>query len=295
MPVFGAIGAAVAGSLAGATIAATSLGAIALGVVTTAVVGAAIGGLTAAVTGGDIGKGMLFGAIGTVATAGIMSGIGAATGTMGNGTFGIGAQGLQSTGWAGGQVFDSVTGEVFAGTAKEATSGLFGNALGGILDKGVDTIGGTLLTKGIDFAAGAFTDEPYNPNMDPDFLRENREDIQAHDKDMAKLAASLRGGGGGGGGSKLPWQSTEAGVKYTLAEQWKQANLAEDSAMSRLQKQFELQDNSMEKEHNMLTAKFGESAELSGTQKFEGATDEQKQAIIDKQSGGGDEAALQGA
>jgi hypothetical protein len=35
------------------------------------VIGAAIGGLTAAITGGDIGKGVLFGAIGGVVTAGV--------------------------------------------------------------------------------------------------------------------------------------------------------------------------------------------------------------------------------
>jgi len=290
MPVFGAIGVAVAGSMVGA---ATSLSAIAVGVVTTAVVGAAVGGLTAAVTGGDIGKGMLFGAVGSVATAGILSGVGAATGMFQGGTFGIGQAGA-GTAMSGANLgyelgFDVASTEI----TKNATSSFLGGALGNLGDMAADSVLGQLVTKGIDFAAGAFTEDPYNPNMDPDFLREQREDIQSHDKEMAKLAASLRGGTGSSG-AKIPWQNTEEGAKYTLAEQWKQSKLREDSAMGRLMKQFALQDQSMEKEHNMLTAKFGESAALSGTQQYEGASEEAKAATLEKQATPVEEPALGG-
>lgn len=282
MPVFAGIGVALG-------VSATAMGgvaAIAVGVVATAVVGAAVGGLTAAVTGGDIGKGMLFGAIGGVATAGIASGLGAATGAFQGGTFGLGTGGLQA-GPVAGTLFDPISQEVVMGTMSETIgsgSGLFGGgAFGKMMGMSTDSLGGTLVTKAIDFAAGAATEDPYNPNMDPEFLRENREDIQGHDKDMAKLTASLRDGGGSS--AKLPYQSTEEGYKLGLAEQWKQAKLREDSAMGRLVKQFALQDKSMEKEHDMLTAKFGESAGVAGAQEFQGASDEARAAVLAKQEG----------
>lgn len=280
MPVFAGIGVALG-------VSATAMGgvaAIAVGVVATAVVGAAVGGLTAAVTGGDIGKGMLFGAIGGVATAGIASGLGAATGAFQGGTFGLGLSG-QGMAAAGQGTAGYMTQHIASNAAiAPSSSGLFGGgALGNMLNMGTDTLGGQLVTKAIDFAAGAATEDPYNPNMDPEFLRENREDIQGHDKDMAKLTASLRDGGGSS--AKLPYQSTEEGYKLGLAEQWKQAKLREDSAMGRLVKQFALQDKSMEKEHDMLTAKFGESAGVAGAQEFQGASDEARAAVLAKQEG----------
>jgi len=84
---FVAIGAVVGtwmGGAVGGAIAASAIASAVVGVVASAVVGAVIGGLVSAVSGGDIGKGMLFGAIGGL-TVGAAFGTGIA-GAMGGGT-----------------------------------------------------------------------------------------------------------------------------------------------------------------------------------------------------------------
>jgi hypothetical protein len=290
---FAAIGAAVAGAF-GAT-AISTVGAIAIGVVSSAVVGAAIGGLTAAVTGGDIGKGMLFGAVGGVVTGGLFGGgIASGMGSLGidsaSITSGALQQGTLSTG--GGLVFDAASQEVVGTVAQSTGGGLFGST-GGTLGMGADTIGGTLLTKGIDMAAGMF-----KPGVKEKW-GESEEGIRAswdHQKEMARLNASLRGGGGGGGGgSQLPWTSTEAGAKYQMQKQYELAAMRESEAAARLRTDYALQQSNFEKQYEIQTAKFGEAADVASGQKFQGASDAARDAIRQRQGdGGGGQAALQG-
>ena len=277
MPVFGAIGVALGASVA------TSFSAIAIGVVATAVVGAAIGGLSAAVMGGDIGKGMLFGAIGGVATAGILSGVGAMTGTMGGGTFGIG-QGAMNVGAAGADgLAVSGYGQGLATTATTAAkSSLFGGGGIGGLFTGEGGIAGALGGKLIDLGAGLFKPKPQeNWGITEEGIRFNAGENRA-----LKALGGGGGSGGGSGGAEMPWPSTEAGHRFTLAEQYKQAELKESGAMSRLSTEYKLQAANASDAYKQQTAKFGESADVSGTQKYEGASEEARAAIRARQGGG---------
>lgn len=120
---FGAIGVA-AGATAGA-------GAVVAGMAITAVVGAAIGGLAAAVTGGDIGKGMLFGAVGGLA-------MGFASGIVG-GMFGTAGGAVAGPGAGQGMAVGSSEAAVLAADVGRTTivggSGAAGQGAGGVMGK----------------------------------------------------------------------------------------------------------------------------------------------------------------
>lgn len=197
MPGFAAIGMAVGLSGIGATIG---------GIAISAAVGAAIGGLTSAVMGGDIGKGMLFGAVGGVVTGGIaggaiVKGLGVSAMDAGTASIGQSVGGIAQSGF--GQGLPSVAME----TTKAAGSTIMGGAVdsakaAGFMGKMFQGSGGELIS-----AAGqAFMKGEKNPQESIEW----REDVQQHEKEMAKLRASLaKGGGGGGGGSDVDQMALE--------------------------------------------------------------------------------------
>jgi len=123
----GAVSAIVAGSMLEAAI-----GTFAATLVTGGAMGAGMGALSSAVTGGDIGKGALWGGLGGVASAGVSSGLGAA-GWKGSSVLGGAAKGALS-GAAGSAVSsrgdpDSVlTGALMGGAAGGANSAMQGGS-----------------------------------------------------------------------------------------------------------------------------------------------------------------------
>jgi len=134
-----------------------------------AVIGAAIGGLTAAVTDGDIGKGMLFGAIGGAVTGGVASlaggGGGAISGTassIGGGTTTFAEVAGASAGgiWeAGGTTIGSSM--LAEGGLVGTTQGLAGMGATGVLDSIGAQVGIGALTTGVKsyLAAGMSEDQ----------------------------------------------------------------------------------------------------------------------------------------
>ena len=186
MPGFAAIGMAVGLSGIGATIG---------GIAISAAIGAAIGGLSAAVMGGDIGKGMLFGAVGGVVTGGIAGGAivqGLGVSAMDAGTASIGMMG--SAGEAVGGFGHGLATTGLSSTAQAA------NTAGGLVFGG--SMKGNLLTEAVKAGTGPLVKgvgAALLAEDDPGIDIENREDVQAHDREMAKLTSSLRGGGGSSG------------------------------------------------------------------------------------------------
>ena len=172
---------------------------IVAGIVGGAIVGAAIGGLTAAITGGNILEGVLFGAVGGAVTGGIAS-------------------------WASGASAMSgalPAGNTLATTGGSAVSQSF-NAVSGIgagaVDVGASTVGNSLTAVGAEMGKKGLTEigsefvkdaiGGYMANEAAEDTLEYNESQAAlnrqHDKDMAKLNASLRPASGGGGGSSHP-------------------------------------------------------------------------------------------
>ena len=279
---FAAIGVAVAGAFGAGAIG--TIGAIAVGVISSAVVGAAIGGITAAITGGDIGKGLLFGAVGGVITGGL------AGGAIGSGITSItGSTAASITSGSMAPVINTAAGYgagltmPTAVSAAAKTGGLFAGGIGSVGGMGTNTIMGQIATKAIDLAASGFGEEAH---VDWRTTEEGVRYAGQNALDRQRIASSSSGGGGGGGGAQMPWQNTEEGAKYTLAEQWKQAQLREDSASARLKDEYSLQSAENKRSYEQQTAKFGEAADVAGGQEFEGATDEARNAIREKQATG---------
>ena len=180
-----AVGALVVGAFTTSTVVA--------GIVGSAIIGAAVGGLTAAVTGGSIGKGMLFGAVGGAVMGGI-------TGAMG---------GFSSAAGSTGAISGSMSENVALQAAKEGTkiatteavktsafeAGKFFSTQGG------GVIGASLLTTAGTTIAGAFDDTAEQA------AKLEREKMAQQDKqfyanlEAQKEIAGMSGGGGGGGGS----------------------------------------------------------------------------------------------
>lgn len=168
----------------------TGLTAILVGAAVGAVVGAAIGGIGAAITDGDIGKGVLYGAIGGAVAGGMggwMSDGGLATGAT------SGAEGAASYGEAGYGA---------AGATKAPTSIMVGGAeaAGSGLTAGEGAIGSALVTTGGTAVMGAFKEEP-------DVAGENAKNREASQK-LAELQAAtqlkiaeMRGGEASSSGS----------------------------------------------------------------------------------------------
>jgi len=198
---FAAIGTAVWGAAAGST------AAIMAGIATSAVVGAAIGGISAAVMGGDIGKGMLFGAIGGIVTGGIMGGSlagggGAATmDTMvvgGQGAGGLGA-GSFGTPTVAGATYSAETAGGFVGAGAE------GGLLGGTKKLAGDISTNMIGEKVIDFALGGLIEDPEMAYG------------QTKEGFLAQLASNERRTATTAGAAQKAqhnWGITEAGIRY---------------------------------------------------------------------------------
>ena len=168
MPAIPAIGAAWA------AIGAYTVGSIAVGVIVQgAIIGAAIGGLTAAVTGGNIGKGMLFGAIGGA----VMGGIGAwanagTTATAMTPANLEAAAAAQGTTVSGGSAAVNL---LKTGTEKTVGSGILGG----------QGTGAALVTTGGQMLMGAFDDSGEVAAAEADKAR-------AHSKELAQLQADTQ-------------------------------------------------------------------------------------------------------
>ena len=180
------VGTAVSFGLAGTGLAATLLGG--------AVIGAAIGGIVSAVSGGDIMKGMLYGAIGGMAIGGAAFGLTSmgvgltpelAALNVGTGEV-LGIAGYSTDVWAG---------TALAAGAPAATPG--STTVAGGMWEGA----GTALVSGAGQMLGAFTE----PDIEDHSLAQiasdekiNAANIEAQ-KEIAKIQAGARGGSSGGG------------------------------------------------------------------------------------------------
>lgn len=176
-------------ALAGAFSVTSAIGVFAIQVATFAVVGAAVGGLTAAVMGGDIGKGMLFGAIGGA----VMGGIGLSTGMISN-TATSGLSMASSAGHEAAIATGSSTGlGVIEGARGAATGGLLG------MSQGSGTLASALVTTAGPMIAGAFSGEGDLTEKDVanDKLQRDLAKLQA---DTAVKVAGMRSSGGGSNG-----------------------------------------------------------------------------------------------
>lgn len=221
------IGAAIA--TAWTSLGAMSIGAFAVGtMIQGAIIGAAIGGLTAAVTGGSIGKGMLFGGIGGAVVGGI-------SGTLSN------LSALSAANTAAGSTFENFAG--MAGTQSTMGAGgmsaTSGASLGsGSISMSLDSTGGQILGKVVESGIGAYVS---NENQ-KDLLKANKEESAlAYERDIAKmkLASSLAGGSGGSGGS--------SGVDNTGAKLAYDARMAE---LAQRSKEFDTQTKQTRLEWN---------------------------------------------
>ena len=207
---FGAIGVAVAGTaIVGA---ATSIAAITVGVITAAVVGAAIGGLTAAITGGSVGKGMLFGAIGGVVSAGlsgVFAGAGVGVEQTASGAF------LADGGAAGGQVIATKT--------IETGSSTIGASLAEVGKKIATQVGGEVVKSGISgYMANEGQKDMIKANREAAELKHKRDmeiiDLQAkHSKELSAM-----GGSGGAGADNTGHQLTYDARMAELAQRSKE-------------------------------------------------------------------------
>jgi len=137
----------------GVALGASGTAAYVVGVAVVAAVGAVVGGLISAVSGGDIGEGMLYGAVGAVAAVGVvgaLGGFGSATySTSGVGVTGEGVTGV-SGGWATGATSAGAKGVTAdtLGSLGVSTGSTSGGA-GGSLISGGESLGTQLVVGGL--------------------------------------------------------------------------------------------------------------------------------------------------
>jgi len=216
-PVVAAIGAAWA------AVGAWSIGTFAIGtVVQSAIIGAAVGGLSAAVTGGDIGKGMLYGAVGGA----VLGGIGAFAGMGSGGTAGAAtgatsaASSVPSSVTAGvNAVKGATTGAVVSGGGAGAASG---SGLAGML---TGKLGESLVTGGLQMLGGAL--EGKDAAEEADKQRAWQAEQNEKNRQLQERLASMSGGGGGGSsdGIAIARIQQETALKQ-LAENRRQYDVA---------------------------------------------------------------------
>jgi hypothetical protein len=140
-------GATALGATAGVASAIGAVGAGAIG-------GAGLGALSSAITGGDVGKGALFGALG----GGVTGGLGSAVGSMGGSAVGAGTG--STTGTAAGAAVPAASAPITTAAPTIATSSTGGiapgsviNAMGGVpgsvpASSGVGVVGNSVLAPG---------------------------------------------------------------------------------------------------------------------------------------------------
>lgn len=173
---------------------------IAAGMIGSAIVGAAIGGITAAITGGSIGKGLLFGAIGGAVLGGIGAWANGATwgASSSGGTLAGGTVGETSIGSFSANLGDAgILGGGATGAGEVATTVGGSSWMTGMGAAGVTTVGSAL--------QGAFSEDAADPN-DPEERQKDRDlekeltyaQLEAQ-KEIAAMQASSSGSSGGGG------------------------------------------------------------------------------------------------
>lgn len=286
---FAAIGgAALFGGLQGAA-------AIVTGIAVSAVVGAAIGGLTAAVMGGDIGKGMLFGAVGGVVTGGlaggsIMNGLGLSS-SAGNsiGTISMGSADAVYTS-AGGQLMGSLGEQGGVAAISQAATATGPKVFGGgsIIGKMFEGSGGALISG----VGAAFAPEPEMP------FGQTKEGVlghREHEKEMAKLAASLRGGGGGGGGgSDVPYMELERlkqkgalnQIAAEAAEQRKALQIQGSQKMQLTDKEYKLANQNAQAEWDRGMGKLRDAAGAGAGQQYQSGEGAYEQVLAAQRARG---------
>lgn len=273
MPVFAALGASIlTSSVIGMTATASlgfAVGSFAVGVLATAAVGAAIGGITAAVTGGDIGKGMLVGAVGTVAAVGIASGIGAAMG--GSGTFGMATLGETVSGTvptsglgmaaegagAGGYMTQHVPGAAgaipAAAPAGPTSTGFFG--------MNSDTIAGQLFGAGLEGVKSFFADDP---DVDWRTTEEGVRFQAGADLERQRVASSASRSST----ASTPWANTKEGAMWLKDEDFKLAKEQAAWNIEGMQAEYAEKGALEEESYDRANRKFKTSAGLASALTF---------------------------
>jgi hypothetical protein len=268
---FSMIGASI---LAGAATAATmSFASIAVGVIASAVVGAAIGGIAAAITGGDIGKGLLYGAIGGVVTGGIAGGV--INGSLV--TTNAAAMNVGSVNAATG-LAESGYGQGLASAAMPKAIAPAVQSFGGaITQAGLTSM---VAGKAIDFAAGAFAPEAQE---DYRLTKESQDSAQASAERMNAANNSARSSGQGSGAQKN-WRITKAGTEYEHGQAYGLQELAGSQATAKQNNEYKLANVNAQKADDRVRKKLSDAAGVAGAQEFQGSDQAAKDAVIAKQS-----------
>ena len=106
---------------------------------------------------------------------------------------------------------------------------------------------------GLDFIAGGLEPEPHVPYGQ---TKEGQEGQWAHEKELAKIQASSRSSGG----SKLPWSTSEPGIKYQKGMDYKMNKENNAARMAELQKQYALQKEQTSHEWGLGRKVFEDAA-----------------------------------
>ena len=209
--------AAIGGIFLTSAFAATATGAFVAGVIGSAVIGAAVGGLTAAVTGGDIGKGLLFGAVGGAVLGGITGAMGGFGGTVASTSVAMGENAVGAMAAQGTTASAAISGVTSGASQAFGVGKYFATQGGGMMGAALVTTAGTTL-------AGAFDDSAEQA------AKLEREKMAQQDKqfyanlEAQKDIAGIQSGGGGGSDAIGVARINQETQREQLAEQRRQYN-----------------------------------------------------------------------
>lgn len=272
----GGVGAAVVGALSTTAFAASSIGVAIATVINGALIGAAIGGLTAAVTGGDIGKGVLFGGIGGA----VAGGLGAwaswgETAALTSTSTALEGSGGAAMGTGGGSFQIAGTNAAGSGGASVAGASL-DTAVGATFKESIPTLGGQIVSSGIE-AGGSILEGSTTQDMNEQIAADNaqlQKDLQAANAALTEKT-SAEANATSLAIAELQAQSTQRGqdISAQTAKDALDAQIAE----SEIQRELEVQ-----KRERMAGAVASQNVQ-EGTGALKGAGSTYEQVLANKQ------------
>ncbi len=262
---FAAIGSAVG---VGVGLGTTFAGVMA-GIAVSAVVGAAVGGLSAAIAGGDIGKGMLFGAVGGVVSVaggafigGVMKGTTvASTATPAGST--IGGAGPFQAG---------------AGSQSALAKGAGQTMFGGVISK---EFAKAAVPAMFDFVKSGLAPDPEKPQID---YSKTKEGYLAGLKSAEKRQESASTGH-----APPVWANTKEGVEYQREQDFKTTVEQGEQKMDQIGKEYSVANTNAADAFGRERDVSTQSADNISSAEYQGASADTKAAIVAQQGG-----ALQG-
>ncbi len=200
----------------GSTVTAGYLAGTGAAVLGGAIIGAAIGGLTAAVMGGDIGRGVLFGSIGGAVMGGVSGAMNTAATSTTTAATGVGSgtvntaqaiSGASQTVYGVGKTGSIAIGEVGSTLVKEGTKA-------GLLENAGAYLGVSALTEGV---KGYLANEA--ADKEAKALEEQSELQRQHEKELLQMRIdAAEAGSGASGGDELAYQARMAELEQRRKE-----------------------------------------------------------------------------